>query len=195
MSVWVGGWESKYVYCTIIVQDFHQLIHWSDVYTGRRPPSVFWSKAPDLMQARCVLPRKSKCLCLSQISIKIGSFHLFIPSFNFKCAFLWTHIEKISSTVCGSIITPKRVKCYFFWRYTNCSLNVETWRFGFSFPKLFFSKFSSEYYIDSIAVSVFEVILVEFYKHWIWDNQACLQSTSLQCSCYKMPQKNYINSC
>ena len=26
--------------------------------------------------------------------------------------------------------------------------------------------------LDSIAVSVFEVILVQFYKYWIWDKQA-----------------------
>ena len=29
-------------------------------------------------------------------------------------------------------------------------------------------------WIDSIAVSVFVVILVEFDKYWIWDEQACL---------------------
>ena len=32
--------------------------------------------------------------------------------------------------------------------------------------------------VDSIAVSVFEVILVEFYKYWIWDEQACLTEDS-----------------
>ena len=31
--------------------------------------------------------------------------------------------------------------------------------------------------LDSITVSVFEVILVEFYKYWIWDEQACLSHT------------------
>ena len=40
-------------------------------------------------------------------------------------------------------------------------------------------KYDLDYYLqkdsDNIAVSIFVVILVDFEKYWIWDEQACLK--------------------
>ena len=50
----------------------------------------------------------------------------------------------------------------------------QTVLFGFLPSGLYLKYIHKSPHLDSIAVSVFVVILVEFDKYWIWDEQACL---------------------
>ena len=54
----------------------------------------------------------------------------------------------------------------------------QTVLFGFLPSGLYLKYIHKSPHLDSIAVSVFVVILVEFDKYWIWDEQACLPAPS-----------------